>query len=95
MKMLPNPLPSKFLWTLTLGVILISSVGIFAKILFWPYADVLIFIGVLLLIVNLILIIRDIVLNEIPNKLFWIITMLVFPPVSSIFYLLQRDEQLK
>ncbi|MFB6317407.1 PLDc N-terminal domain-containing protein [Saccharicrinis sp. FJH54] len=93
--MLSNPLPSKFLWTLTLGVILVTSIGTFARILECPYAVMLLITGLILLICNIILIIRDIVLNDITNKAFWIITMLVFPPVTSIFYLLQRDEQIK
>lgn len=93
--MLSNPLPSRLLWALTLGVILLSSFGAFAKILKWRYADMLLLISCFVLICNVVLILRDIVLNEVTNKVFWIVTMLVFPPVTSIFYLLQRDEQIK
>lgn len=87
-----NPVSTTLLWVLTLGNIMLSFLGVFSLILGVQYADFLIVISVLTLVLLTGLIIRDIIVNPVKKRIFWLIIIIIFPLVSIVFYLLQRDD---
>jgi bacteriorhodopsin len=80
-------------WLLVLGNLLII-IGAIAKIQRWEFLNTLLISGFVLLLLNWILIFGDIIKNRIYNKTFWIISMIVFPTISPIIYLLRRNRLL-
>ncbi len=88
-------LSTTFIWIMVIISLILTIIGTLAIIQQWQLVSSQWIIGFALLILAWIIIIIDMNRNNIFNKRFWILSMLIIPSVTSIFYLIQRKKLIK
>lgn len=86
---------SKIVWILVIGGFIISFIAAFAKNQHWNLSQLLLNIALIFLFSAWIIVFSDILKNKIYNKTFWIISMIILPNISPLFYLIQRTRLLR
>lgn len=85
-------LNTSFIWIVVILSVLLTIVGVLAMIQQWQLIDAQWITGFALLALAWVAIIVDMHKNKIFNKKFWILSMLIIPSLTSIFYLIQRKK---
>jgi len=85
-------LSTTFIWIMVIISLILTIIGALAIIRQWQLVDSQWIIGFALLILAWAIIIIDMNRNGIFNKRFWILSMLIIPSITSIFYLIQRKK---
>ena len=83
------------LWFFMLSSLLLTLVGAVAKVQHWEHHQIFLTIGLMLFFLTWIIVFIDMVKNNIYNKIFWILTMLIMPFIAVFFYLIQRERLLR
>jgi hypothetical protein len=86
---------TNLVWFLVIGNTLLTIIGAFAKIYDWNYAEYIITIGLMTYFTTWVIILNDMVKQKIYNKTFWVISMIITPSISSIFYMFQRKRLIR
>lgn len=79
------------IWALTILNIVLTVCYTAALLLKWENAIDLMYLFCVTEFANWIIIMSDILHLKIYNKQFWIITMVIFPTLGQLIYLLRRD----
>ncbi len=82
-------------WLLVIGTLLLITLGALAKIQHWEFTQIFLTVGLMLFFAAWVIILTDMVKNKIYNKAFWVITMFITPPITLIFYLVQRNRLMR
>ncbi|WP_159023737.1 hypothetical protein [Formosa sp. L2A11] len=85
----------KTVWILVIGNALLTIMGAFAKIKHWEFSQILFTVGLILLFSTWLIVISDMTKNKIYNKIFWLISMFIFPTISPLIYLIQRNKLIR
>jgi predicted membrane channel-forming protein YqfA (hemolysin III family) len=85
-------LNTTFIWMVVILSLLLTVAGVLAMIQQWQLVSAQWISGFALLLLAWIAIIVDMNKNEIFNKRFWILSMLIIPSLTSVFYLIQRKK---
>lgn len=80
---------------MVIGNTLLTIIGAIAKIYDWDYAEFFLTIGLITYFTTLVIIINDIIKHKIYNKTFWIVSMVITPSITSIFYMIQRNRLIR
>ncbi|MCB0536829.1 MAG: hypothetical protein R2836_03765 [Chitinophagales bacterium] len=87
-----NTLNANILWAFVMLTFLLLCLGSLLKLMHWSFYKPLLFSGILLYFLTTLLLIIDIVSHKVYNSFFWIISMLIFPSVTSVIYLIRRKN---
>lgn len=85
-------LNATFIWIVVIVSLVLTLMGLVAMIQQWQLVSGWWIAGFAFLLLTWIAIIIDMKRNEIFNKRFWILSMLIIPSVTSVFYLIQRKK---
>ncbi len=85
----------KNVWFLVIGNFLLIFLGAFAKIQHVEYPQILLTIGLIFGFSAWVIIFSDMVKNKIHNKTFWILSIFILPIISTIFYLIRRNQLIR
>lgn len=80
------------LQTLAIIALISASLGAIAKIMHWPFAEVLLGVGLIITLVLYVVFIRDLIKHRIHNKPFWAISLLILPFPTAFIYASRRDK---
>ena len=82
-------------WILVIGTILFSTIAAFSKMQHWESRHWFYIIGLMLYFSAFVIILSDIITNKIENKVFWIMSVFIFPTISLLVYLIRRNKIIK
>ncbi len=85
----------KIVWILVIGNFLLTFIAAYAKIQQWDFAQILLNGGLILLFSTWIIVFSDMLKSKIYNKPFWIISMIILPNISPLFYIIQRTRLIR
>ncbi len=85
----------KLVWFLVIGNTLLTIIGSLGKIYGWPYSHIVVSIGLTLYFSTWVIIVSDILKQNIYNKVFWIVIIIITPSIASIFYMFQRKKLIR
>ena len=92
MKKYSLPLNATFIWVVVIVSLVLTLLGAVAMIQQWQLVSAWWIAGFAFLLLTWMAIIIDMKRNEIFNKRFWILSMLIIPSVTAVFYLIQRKK---
>lgn len=79
-------------WVLVVIADLMIIYGIYVKLSQNEASSFFLTSGFILSISILIILVNDIIKNKVYNKTFWLMAMIIMTPITSVYYLLQRDK---
>ncbi|MFW5835369.1 MAG: hypothetical protein ACOCU3_00290 [bacterium] len=82
-------------WALIIGQTLLTLFGAFAKSQHWDQSQFFLTAGLVISLLSWIIILNDMLVNKIYNRLFWIITMFAIPWITMIVYMIQRSRLMR
>lgn len=92
MKGSPLLLSKPILYTLFVLGFLITVFGALCKILHLPGAYNMLTTGSVLSVIACIVVFIDIIKNNLDNKIFWLLSILIFSNLASVIYLIRREK---
>ncbi len=85
-------LNTTLIWIMVVISLILTIVGTLAIIKQWQLVSGQWIAGLVLLVLAWVVIVIDMNRNDIFNKKFWILSMLIIPSLTSILYLIQRKK---
>ena len=85
----------KIVLFLVIGNVLLILLGSIAHVRHWELSSSILGFGLTLYFSAWVIIISDMAKSNIYNKRFWIMSMLIIPGITQIFYLIQRNRLIR
>ncbi len=86
---------SRIVWILTITSFLSFLTGISFKIFEEPLSDSLSLTGFVVSFTAWLLIFADMLSHRFYHRIFWIISLFLFPPITPLIYLIQRNRLIR
>ena len=91
---LKEPISNTVCWAMFFAELILLTGGSYGLILDVSFANVLIISGFTIMIALVIILLYDIIVFCEQLKWLWLIALILLPPFSSLFYIMQRDSSL-
>ncbi len=82
----------KTVWVLVIGNAILTILGVLAKIQHWEFSPYMLSVASVFFFSTWVIVISDMSKNKLYNKRFWIFSMFIFPTLSPLLYLIQRNR---
>jgi hypothetical protein len=88
---IPERTKKFILWSFAMLHLVLISLGCLAKILKWDHSQTLLSIGVICMAICWLAVFVEMYATNFYNRKFWLISMVIFPSISPVVYLIRRN----
>ena len=86
---------SRIVWLLLVGHIFFIVLGTITKVQHLAFSEIALTFGFMLFFATWIIAFSDILRNNIYNRPFWIVSMIIMPNIALFFYLFKRNKLIR